>query len=334
MFNENPSFPVNWFNIDHAEGDLESYLEKGNKWHFEFRGYGEMKSGWGTVYDTKAREYLQILMNLWQEAGRFYVRNNVKAWTFVEIEPGNIYKFNEQKIQRMFLIRHLISDFCPEFTGESKKRTHIQTLFERTGSFYQAVQDFDDEIFNYSDIYASYGESIRHVLRYKIVKPVTLFKPDKYYKGNMLRNESDVVILFTQEDIWECNEPNRDLTGIRDLIEGVTDNDGEPMRLVLEPHKIIFKNATNELESIVQVYTEFAPILTYQYNRLKEMLAYLHYGRKISYSEIKMKLLPRDPGFYQLHVGLYYEHYKQFTHDKKPSWRVSTKRKIDSRFKF
>jgi len=65
MFNEKPS-------------------ENSTFWHFEFRGYGEMRSKWNTV----AKEYLKILMNLWIAAIEYYKRNNIAKVKNVRVKQS------------------------------------------------------------------------------------------------------------------------------------------------------------------------------------------------------------------------------------------------------
>jgi len=62
MFNENPSYDSEF-------------------WHFEFRGYGEMRSGW----DDVAKKYLKILMNLWITALDYYKQNKISEVENIEI---------------------------------------------------------------------------------------------------------------------------------------------------------------------------------------------------------------------------------------------------------
>ncbi len=58
----------------------------GKTWRFEFRGYGEMRSGWGE--NPIAKEYLKILMNMWTVAVQVYDRR----WSGLDIIRDEIVR--------------------------------------------------------------------------------------------------------------------------------------------------------------------------------------------------------------------------------------------------
>lgn len=55
-------------------------------WHFEFRGYGEMRSHWKNGI---AKKYLKTLMNLWITAKDYYEQNNIKDVKDIRIEQAS-----------------------------------------------------------------------------------------------------------------------------------------------------------------------------------------------------------------------------------------------------
>jgi len=74
MFNVVPSYR----GLPRDKIELASVLSvlPNRTWHFEFRGYGEMRTGW-TDENPIAKEYIQVLMNMWYEAEDYYTKHNI-----------------------------------------------------------------------------------------------------------------------------------------------------------------------------------------------------------------------------------------------------------------
>jgi hypothetical protein len=68
------------FNEKHSIG-----LKPNEDWHFEFRGYGEMRSGWKEDKGAP-KEYMRVLMNMWVYAIDYYETFNLREWDRIEIE--------------------------------------------------------------------------------------------------------------------------------------------------------------------------------------------------------------------------------------------------------
>ena len=83
MFNEDPSID-SWF------------------WHFEFRGYGEMRSQWE---NGRAKKYLKILMNMWLVAIDYYTHYKLQDVEDIQIkvvrEPENLKRRDNPKLQEI-----------------------------------------------------------------------------------------------------------------------------------------------------------------------------------------------------------------------------------------
>jgi hypothetical protein len=85
MFNVLPSFKG--LPSDKIEMATVISLLPKRTWHFEFRGYGEMRTGW-TDENPIAKEYIQVLMNMWYEAEDYYTKHNIADADMVRIISG------------------------------------------------------------------------------------------------------------------------------------------------------------------------------------------------------------------------------------------------------
>lgn len=106
MFNIRPSY--RGLPPDKYEREIAISEDPNRSWHFEFRGYGEMRTGW-TDENPIAKEYLQILMNLWYEAELYYKMKNV-----AEVDRARIIKYPATrlpvtKLPLLYYIRKMVN---------------------------------------------------------------------------------------------------------------------------------------------------------------------------------------------------------------------------------
>jgi hypothetical protein len=85
------------FNEKHSRS-----LKPNEDWHFEFRGYGEMLSGWKEDSGA-AKEYMRVLMNMWLYAIDYYDKFKLREWDRIEIEKRDepVDKENDEDLQNI-----------------------------------------------------------------------------------------------------------------------------------------------------------------------------------------------------------------------------------------
>ena len=105
----------------------EDNLEKGydqSDWHFEFRGYGEMMNHWD---NGRAKDYIKILMNLWDCSIELYNKLDLKNSPKVKIEflkDEEVYNINNQEVlEKLFYVRKKISDYAPNYIVKGAAET-------------------------------------------------------------------------------------------------------------------------------------------------------------------------------------------------------------------
>ena len=106
MFNVEPSYAG--LPPDKYEREIAISEHPHHSWHFEFRGYGEMRTGW-TDENPIAKEYLQILMNLWYEAELYYKHKNVAQVDRARIIKVPATRVSVPTLNMLYYIRKMVN---------------------------------------------------------------------------------------------------------------------------------------------------------------------------------------------------------------------------------
>jgi len=77
-------------------------------WHFEFRGYGEMRSQWE---NGVAKAYLKTLMNLWITAKDYYEQNNIKGVKDIRIVESKAIPAGKEDSLQEELRKNVINEY-------------------------------------------------------------------------------------------------------------------------------------------------------------------------------------------------------------------------------
>lgn len=165
MFNVEPSYE----NLSEDEGERLFALSRdpGRTWHFEFRGYGEMRSGW-TEDNPIAKEYMQVLMNLWYEAEDYYNKHDIANADRVKIFPYE-RGFPNSKLPILYSIRRLLKP-------NIEKSIEAIRLFDRPNDKY-------------------------YTLKVKRMVELKYMEPDEYFakiKSHSIQDEQFILYLTHQ----------------------------------------------------------------------------------------------------------------------------------------
>jgi hypothetical protein len=77
-------------------------------WHFEFRGYGEMRSHWK---NGVAKAYLKTLMNLWLTAIDYYRQNNINGVKHIRIVESKAIPAGKEDSLQEELRKNVINEY-------------------------------------------------------------------------------------------------------------------------------------------------------------------------------------------------------------------------------
>ena len=137
MLNIMPSF------LD-EDGNEAEYDQ--SDWHFEFRGYGEMMNHWA---NGRAKDYMKILMNLWDCSIELYNKLDLKNSPKVKIEymkDEKVYDIdNIEVLEKLCYVRKKISDYAPNYIVNNGTETPRQFKLSDFG-----VGDYANAIYGFN----------------------------------------------------------------------------------------------------------------------------------------------------------------------------------------
>lgn len=218
MFNVEPSYA----NLSEDEGERLFALSRDPErtWHFEFRGYGEMRSGW-TKENPIAKEYMQVLMNLWYEAEDYYNKHNIANADRVKIIP---YKrgFPNSQLPILYTIRRLLNP-------NIEKSIEAIRLFDRPHDKYYKLKQENMVTTEYMNPNKYFGRIKAHNIKERnyFLLYLTHQLPDLDFKVYDLESLGPcakyIQVIQADEGVVKFLYGNITLDLVLDLVDKITD---------------------------------------------------------------------------------------------------------------